>query len=243
MGRADHAQTRLRQASVGILGLGPIGNAIVEPLAACGVRALRMYDFEPSAKAPAPTAYHADLSRRVVEEGNIESIRSVAADGLSLLIVDADRWTMEFLAQVNHVALETSLSWMVCGTDGSEATIGPTFLPGETCCFGCYQRRRRGAEHWVSGYDAIANRRSATTATRMGFMPGLPTFVAGLVVMEAVRFLCGVEIPATYGTELCFDLATSRLGSNPVLKLPRCPDCGNSGRRAPLPAIWMTRDN
>ncbi|HEX8262303.1 MAG TPA: TOMM precursor leader peptide-binding protein [Allosphingosinicella sp.] len=217
LGRASDAQSKLRTAQVGLLGTRSAAAKLDGELAECGVPPLRK---------PA--------------DGAMPDETQLAAflEGLSLLIVVTSDWPVEFCERINRAALATGVAWLACSVEARGASVGPLFLPGETACFHCFSRRRRGAEDFIAAYDAMSRAWTGEFHDRLGLCPGLSGLVSGLAVVETVKFLTGFEVPTAVGAEWRFELRSGQLERHRVLKLPRCPECGPAHLHLPQASIW-----
>ncbi|MGH7226204.1 MAG: hypothetical protein ACRELF_23560, partial [Gemmataceae bacterium] len=57
------------------------------------------------------------------------------------IIAAQDCFEPEELAALGKAAWRLSVPWSLVCFDGYEGWIGPTFVPGQTACFGCFRRR------------------------------------------------------------------------------------------------------
>jgi hypothetical protein len=57
------------------------------------------------------------------------------------LVVAQDAFEPEELALLNSAALQLGVPWSLVCCDGYEGWVGPTFVPKQTACFNCFQRR------------------------------------------------------------------------------------------------------
>jgi bacteriocin biosynthesis cyclodehydratase domain-containing protein len=247
--RSPESYRRLRAARVVLLGGDATIREIARGLATSGVAEIRLGapTHEDAAAAKRLETLNAELDELNCE-GSHRTLRlsddpsaadwTELLDGASFVIACANEWPAAFLEDFNRAALKGEIPWLYCLLEGRGASVGPLFLPRETACWSCYSRRRRGVEEFVAAYDAIQRSADREFRRRMGTAPGLSQFVAGLAVMEAVKFVTSFEIPASIGTELRFDLVSGRVEPHRVLKLPRCADCGPAALHAPRAAVW-----
>jgi bacteriocin biosynthesis cyclodehydratase domain-containing protein len=248
--RTPESYRKLRGARVGLLGASETTTEAARGLAMCGVASIRI-GFLGSAEDSIPMR-HLDVLIKDMDSINPGGNHTLTAlsnagpaglenfiDDLSIAIVLANEWPTTFLEHLNRVCLQRGAPWMLCLLEGLGASVGPLFYPGETACFTCYSRRRRGAEEFVGAYDAVRGAAGRSFYARIGTMPGMAQFAAGLAVMETVKFITSFEVPASLGTELRFDLFSSRMEPHRVLKLPRCPDCGPARLHLPQTSIWQ----
>jgi bacteriocin biosynthesis cyclodehydratase domain-containing protein len=115
--------------------------------------------------------------------------------------------------------------------DGRYASVGPLYLPGETCCLECFRLRRLA--NLDAGYE-LALLEASPAAYPVP--PALQALVAGIAVTLALEWLVlhDHHVPsAFYAVEVGQVLG---LSLNHVYRVPRCPACsGLADVSAPLP--------
>lgn len=136
----------------------------------------------------------------------------------------------EALAIWNRTAIARGTVWLhVAPFDGTIATVGPLFRPGETCCLECFHRRRVANAPW--GDERSLLRRVPAQALSS---PALDALLAGLAASLALRWLAQHD-PALPGTVFALELGERvRLEGHAVLRVPRCAAC-RGDRPSPLP--------
>lgn len=229
-------QARLKGATVTLFGLGKCGASVVRSLVMAGVGRIVAAPCDASEMDDPPARGLVDRCRElnpfvrfdlVAQPDEIPaSLGDVAPD---LLVYFADGFDDVFCDWINRISLQIRVPLLVGRQKALEVEIGPLVLPGETACCTCYRLRRRAALAIPADLDAEQGR-SQGVAFPLG---------ADLVALEAVRFLIGAE-PATRGRMLHLDVATGRMGTHSVLRLPRCPSCGVV-RSRPSRKLWDER--
>jgi bacteriocin biosynthesis cyclodehydratase domain-containing protein len=130
-------------------------------------------------------------------------------------------------------ALEARAPWLqVLPFDGRYASVGPLYLPGDTCCYECFRLRREanldgGAE--LSLLDGAPADHPAA--------PALDAVVGGLAALVVSGWLVHDDHYAPgafYALEL---LPTLGLTAHHVYRVPRCPACSELADIAP-PLPW-----
>jgi bacteriocin biosynthesis cyclodehydratase domain-containing protein len=132
----------------------------------------------------------------------------------------------------NRQALDLGQPWLqVLPFDGRYASVGPLYLPEETCCYECFRLRRTAN---LDGREELALLEES--AAPYPSSPALHTVVAGLAAVLCARWLVLRDhyVPsAFYAIEL---LPVLRLTLHHVHRVPRCPACsGLATSSAPLP--------
>lgn len=169
----------------------------------------------------------ADVARLLRAAGVVRLARTGPAE----LVVAVPHAPHE-LEEVNERALETGTPWLqVLAFDGRFAAVGPLYLPGETCCFGCFQLRRAAN----AGYPDEFWRLEEEPPPERSFA-AVDAVVAGLAAWLAVRRIADDD-PFLAGRFYALEVAEELLlRAHHVYRVPRCPICSPARRTgAPLP--------
>lgn len=133
---------------------------------------------------------------------------------------------------LNERLLAAQTPWLqVLAFDGSFAAVGPLYVPGETCCYECYLRRRAANVDYPDEFWAVQR-----APTRTVEDPATVAAVAGLAAGFLLRWLL-FEDPFVAGVLFALELGHApRLAQHVVYRVPRCPACSAAVRAAqPLP--------
>jgi bacteriocin biosynthesis cyclodehydratase domain-containing protein len=154
------------------------------------------------------------------------------SSGIDLAVCAPAPSQLPTLADWNEQALASGQPWLqVLPFDGRYASVGPLYLPGETCCFECFRLRRLA--NLDAGYE-LALLEASPAAYPVP--PALQALVAGIAVTLALEWLVlhDHHVPsAFYAVEVGQVLG---LSLNHVYRVPRCPACsGLADVSAPLP--------
>lgn len=171
----------------------------------------------------------------VLEPRVLEWPRSAEDLGaLDLAIVAPEPGELAKLEAWNRLALEAGTPWLqVLPYDGRIAAIGPLYVPGDSCCYECY-RRRRAAILDPAGDAGPAEESPGPPP------PALQEMIAGLAAMLALRWLGepdARENPSTLpGTLHALEWAPQvGLSEHHVYRVPRCPVCFPDDQGTALP--------
>ncbi|MGH7334222.1 MAG: TOMM precursor leader peptide-binding protein [Candidatus Rokuibacteriota bacterium] len=247
-------QNRLRDSRVTVIGLEYLGSMLVQQLAQSGVGQVR--GIGPSSLAPAETLLfgaaaeddrHQALSRWIRGQGLVAGYHGVPVEALApldwrailadcdLAVLVAPRMSVPMLTMFNRAALHANVSFLSVVLDGAGAAIGPLVIPEETACLTCRELRRPRRET-----DEEFRRLQETQAEAVGlawraeaFLFAHVSVLAALTVAEIVVALSRCREPAILGRELLVDTHSWRIQLAPVLKVPRCWDCGRPRRVPP----------
>jgi bacteriocin biosynthesis cyclodehydratase domain-containing protein len=139
------------------------------------------------------------------------------------------------LAAWNERRVGDGTTWLlVLPFNGRFATIGPLFVPGETCCHRCFVLRRASTLPDSADFLALDLVRAAYPLGR-----SLAAALGGLASALASRWIArrdGAIAGAFFALELDDGL---RLTRHRVLRVPRCDAC-SPARGEPSPVPWAS---
>jgi bacteriocin biosynthesis cyclodehydratase domain-containing protein len=137
------------------------------------------------------------------------------------------------LSEWNAQALEARAPWLqVLPFDGRYASVGPLYLPGDTCCYECFRLRREANLDGGAELSLLDRAPAAYPAA-----PALDAVVGGLAALLVSSWLVHDDHYAPgafYALEL---LPTLGLAAHHVYRVPRCPACSGLADIAP-PLPW-----
>jgi bacteriocin biosynthesis cyclodehydratase domain-containing protein len=139
---------------------------------------------------------------------------------------------VEALDELNRRCLRSGRSWLqVLPADGRLVVVGPLFLPGLSACHACYRLRRGACSDFEDDFETVD-----ATPSRAASPRALVSAVAGIATLLLVRWLAARD-PSLPGRFYAFETgAVLGLSHHHVLRVPRCPACGDAA--TPLPAPW-----
>ncbi len=245
-----------------VWGLGGVGSRVALQLAELGVASLTLVDSRPYSAEETPFAISAAasaaggtqaavlaeaLSRAfpgtpvaAADEDKLEPLLG-KGEGDRHLVVTAESPVLSRFHAANKLALASGITWTAATIDGTEAMIGPTFIPGQTACYTCFELR---LEANLVEYDAYCHHRDFSLT-----VPGRPRRHVGAVLDLAAGYL-GYDLfrlltlghGLTQGRYIRLNLTYGAVELNDVLRLPRCPDCGKAASGRPNAALFYTLD-
>lgn len=241
-------QYKLSQSRVSVLGLGVLGSLVLTSLAQNGIGhlvgiQLMKASGDRVSNCRSDGSYKClqvrdDLRTISVSDDSAESI-AASTDGTHLLIAAMDNHDPSLLERVNEACLHTNVRWFPLGLKGWEAYVGPTIVPRKTACYKCYDLRIQANLKYYEPY--LLNDQELRTHPQTPSFGGLPQFnhaLASIAAIEAIKLLTYFCPPTTYGRMLTVDFLTFATQFHDVLKLPRCPSCGEPSTRMPMLAPW-----
>ncbi|MBB5805286.1 bacteriocin biosynthesis cyclodehydratase domain-containing protein [Saccharothrix ecbatanensis] len=150
----------------------------------------------------------------------------------SLLVWAGSRIDPVRCAVLNRMSLHLGTPWIHGAVDGPFLHVGPTFLPGRTACYACFEKRvlmnLTGADAYLRYKRALAT--AAVSGGRMPLLPALTGLLTSYLALEVVNY-AHTGAAFTAGKVLALYLPTWETTVNEVLPVPGCPECGTVSRR------------
>ena len=232
----------LSEARVAILGHGVLGEAIRLLLAsmACGsitvIESTSVAQSDSAAKptgtltwSAQPLGSPAPPHMLVPRPHDSEQWRGVLGSH-DWVIAAQDCFEPEELTALNEAALQLLLPWSLVCFDGYEGWVGPTFVPGQTACFGCFRRRlfAAAAEPTHVFMDPGIKVHRIPSPWSAGPETGAWTsLIASMFMLEVIAATEGRSF--TLDHILVVHRSNMTFQRESVLRLPRCPDCSPRG--------------
>lgn len=263
LGRGSAVSAELGRYTVGLVGAGPLGARIASDILALrpgGItvvdsrcvdnpEAARMYlGFTPSAAA-AGDRMESALITQLKASGGADGVRlegrgSLAEDALDELFKDADfviaaweSYAPTLFHSLNEAAIRHGVPWLLTYCDGSEAIVGPLYVPSETACY--YEFETQVEASTAFREDYLLYKEHLVDAGIDGTYFVLPPYLqiaAGFTTLSASQFLARGQA-MTVGRSIRIDFERLSVDYQDVLKLPRCPACGSD--RAPYRQLFL----
>jgi bacteriocin biosynthesis cyclodehydratase domain-containing protein len=232
---------RLAAATVVIVGVNGVTRSLVRSLLECGVGKLVLHRHPaldnhllPTHWATGPSELLAQAGGRLVVEEKKLDLSGLA--GATLLCAASDFGEAEALLEQNRMALAAGKPFLPMWLEEITGVVGPLNYPRETACLRCYRLR---ADSNDPRYDVRrAVRRHITgdpeAAQSIGFLPPMASVVGEIAAMQVLACL-GEFVPIdVVGRIIEIGLVSFHSAVRRVLKVPRCPDCSEQARRAPI---------
>jgi bacteriocin biosynthesis cyclodehydratase domain-containing protein len=116
--------------------------------------------------------------------------------------------------------------------------VGPLTIPFETACLRCYQLRVDSNVRDIAAHRAVRSHAAAAPeASSTGFLPPMAAVVGQVAAVEIAKAIGGFAPSDTVGRSIELNLVSFRSEVRRVLKVPRCPECGQSSRHGPRVAL------
>lgn len=167
----------------------------------------------------------AELDHIVLREQDGPSSEQTLPDltDVALVVVATDHLRPALNHEINAACHDARVPVMFSYIDGSELTIGPLVLPGESACYLCFDMQDEGARHLRDEYLIYKNSldRDAPTngAERAGAL-----LAAGWATVAVSRYVPG-ETDFLVGRILRVETSRMEVMAHRILQIPRCPVC------------------
>ncbi|HKD80939.1 MAG TPA: TOMM precursor leader peptide-binding protein [Candidatus Angelobacter sp.] len=242
-------QDKLAASQVGVIGLGAIGCSLLSSLADNGIGELLgiccAHDLSGEESAEERMSQQCRLRNpwvsyrgiRVVDEEWKSVLESLK--GLDFLVLAMEGWNPGRLESLNEACLETNTMWMPIGIRAQEGYLGPTIVPHQTACYKCYELRlKANLVHYEPHLVYEQHIRAGHIPRQFGRLPQFRRTIADMAALEVIRLLTRFSPPTTYARMFTLDLLTFDTQFHDVLKLPRCPACGERAKHRPPFKAW-----
>ena len=148
--------------------------------------------------------------------------------GLQLLVACRGTLDFSFYDSVNAACLAADTRWLRVAVEGTRVHLGPTFLPGRTACYGCYDLRRQAHDVDPPGYRRFRTEVEEHGAADEGMLEPLLTSLAAQAALESARIITGFAPPSTQGRFYEFSASSPDGYAHEVPRVPGCLACGSA---------------
>ena len=180
------------------------------------------------------------------DENDASQMREVFAD-VNLGIVALDSFSPDALHTANEIAIELDRTWLFVYVDGSEISLGPIFVPGETPCYLELTIQEDAGLRW-RGQSWLYNEKKndlvkEIRSTGRSMHNPLSTMIschadvaAGIASREVLQLLTS-KASSLGSRNLQISFEDLEFVYTNVMALPRCPACSIS--RAPYRSTFF----
>ncbi|MDP8909163.1 MAG: TOMM precursor leader peptide-binding protein [Chloroflexota bacterium] len=220
----------LAAAHVAVHGIGFVTCGLVEGLAAVGVGRVTVIDEAPLRNAAASADARAELPRSSVQL--LDGPDAVISDA-DIVVATSDLGQEHALLEVGRRALASQSRFLPAWLAEMTGYVGPLTHPFETACLRCYLLRVDSNDPNRAARRALRRRvaEDAAVGAASGLLTPMASVVAQIAVMEVAKELGGFAPVDAVGRSIEINLVSFRSSVRRVLKVPRCPDCGEPARR------------
>jgi molybdopterin-synthase adenylyltransferase len=161
-------------------------------------------------------------------------------ENLDLIIVADDRFNPKYYDYLNKICIKLGIKWTSCVSSGLKGYIGPTIIPKQTACYHCFESRLNSNMLFYNEFNIFKEHLKIEGASReYGKLVMFFGILSNIMSLEIIKILTGITSPLTFSTQMTFDFTKMTSEFHPVLKLPRCTECGHSSRKIPTNNPWM----
>ena len=232
----------LEKAKVMLFSAGNLIEPFVEKLTSFGVSQLNIASCDSAQGARAGNMEARLLTYNSGDGERFERELAPLIEGQDMVLVALDAWSPPLLRSVNRISQQTGTPLLpMAQVHEGEFLIGPMVVPGETACWQCMELRMKSNWHMMDTYEAAFERYVEEHSWAARYSTGTPAAfyaaASSLAVIEAVKWIISGEVyMRTLNQVLVFRPFVPETEVSPVLKLPRCPACGNT---KPPVRVWM----
>lgn len=222
----------LSDARIAVVGHGILGDAVRALLQGmpCGSATI----IESSSVAPKPPAGGVmSPQRSLPRPRNAKQWLEAVADH-DWIIAAQDCFEPEELAALGKAAWQLAVPWSLVCFDGYEGWVGPTFIAGQTACFGCFRRRLFAGAGEPKHVFMDPGVKVHRVPSPWSAGPETGAWVSLITSMFALEFIAAMEGRSfTLNNMLIVHRLNLTFQRESVLRLPRCPDCSPRGGAPP----------
>lgn len=237
--------------TVGVVGAGFLGSRIARELGRLNVKGIVLLDDRTVQKSdvvyfeihsheleigkPYALAVKDDLKAHRYEnvrvlENALDDRRALTElfEQVDFVVVCLEAYSPKVLHAINEVATAVGKPWMSLYVDGSEAIIGPIYVPGETPCYNEFEIQHEAViglkEDYLIYKESLLESELHTSSL---VLPPYASMVSGWTLTALLPFLISGR---SFGVGRCVrvDLERVSVDYEEVLKLPRCPACAEN---------------
>jgi hypothetical protein len=216
-------QAALRASRVALLADGALGERLYRQLAGAGFGEVVILSPQPqqarawvegvTGMGPQTSILALDRDRLWPDE---------ASDPPRVLVVCQQAHDPLLLEAVDDLSKRRLLPWLlVRSLDLQEGWVGPLFVPGETASYLSLEARLRGNLPFYSEYLAFdAQVRATAPPPALGGLHPAFDVLAGIAVVELIKYVTGIRVPQLLGSFLTVNLWTWETELHEVLRVP-----------------------
>lgn len=176
-----------------------------------------------------------------VPKGKVDVESLVEKTSADIVIVATLKPFSPLFSWVNSACLSSKTLFTSCTVFGEQGLVGPTVISGQTPCYTCYELRKKS--NLVFYDEFIHFERYVGEHPELLRSDGAPmnmlSVLANVTVLEVVKIITGIGTAQTVGGQISFNPLTMEMKVHPILKLPRCPDCGLPSKEKRTAKVWM----
>jgi len=158
-------------------------------------------------------------------------------DKRCLLLSVSDDENFALARAWNKKAISSAMPYLFVGIDWTTVQCGPLVLPRATACYECYYHRVRATRRFVNEFD-VRSDRSNVLYNALPSKLAIQWAVAETLRL-VLRYFSGTLDNLHQSPFSEIDTFTGEVGRSMVLRLPRCPACGNASTERPVSSVYQ----
>jgi hypothetical protein len=216
------AQSALCAGRVAIIADGALGESVYGRLAGAGIGEVVILSQRPALARAWTARVTGTQPRTAIVDLDIEEIWPADAPLPGILVVCQEAHHPRLLEAVDRLSKERRLPWMlVRSLDLQEGSVGPIFVPGETASYLSLEARLRSNMPRFPEYLAFdAHVRATEPPPALGGLNAAFDVLAGIAVIEVIKFVTGIKVPELLGKFLTVNPWTWETELHEVLRVP-----------------------
>lgn len=233
----QHAEERLDQQRISVLGVNHIARRLVEGLRAAGVTSCAVLDH-PMLRNPEFFGEGDALSERAWPEtlgprpAPVASALDVNPQSTNCLVATSDLGAVRELRAWNEFCVLHGIRFVPVVLADLVGHVGPVVVPGDSACYECLWARLNTHLADPDGHWAAATNGGDGQAVA-GLHPSMASILGDIATVELIK-LFGLAPPlARFGTLIEVNLLGGAMKTRRVLKVPRCEVCSSRNKVPP----------
>lgn len=234
-------QENLKKAHVAVIGSGELAASLAKQLARIGIGRVFGANMDPDRWSGDINPFISFGVGAIDQEDHQALEEAFADERPDLLVIAVDRPEPGLVERINELSQNFGIPLLQCQTNGTEGTVGPFVIPQQTACLNCHNLRvTRNLDHyqeyraWEKWVKSDGKHKRALSM----FLPPFTDLVANMAAVEVFKHVSDVYEAETYGKFITVNAITFEVITHQVLRLPRCPSCGNARNNTTF-SVWQ----
>jgi hypothetical protein len=142
-----------------------------------------------------------------------------------IMVFASTNFNRDLAIFLNTICSHAAISFLPYNKIGTRVEIGPFYIPNQSSCYNCFNKRNIGA---IDNYHEFTEKTNFSINISIGIE---------VLLMELFKFQSGIMMPSSKDSILILEHLSSKFEEHRIFKLPRCKCCGK--KEIPLKnKIW-----
>lgn len=213
--RSLQAQIRIKNSRILLIHQGFNSEAFISALDEVGFSNVLSYEIK--------SDINLDLENKSVDYF-LETF-GIELGGFDIMVYASTNFNRDLAIFLNTICSHAAISFLPYNKIGTRVEIGPFYIPNQSSCYNCFNKRNLGA---IDNYHKVTEKTNFSINISIGFE---------VLLMELFKFQSGIMMPSSKDSILILEHLSSKFEEHRIFKLPRCKCCGK--KDAPLKnKIW-----